>query len=240
MSRLLTSINFYRTIPVIKMCNFYYLNGSQCPFPNAHGRTFCTRHFLQLCIPQLRAHNIITPMQFVSQGDITYPEFIPISNNVASLVVDSLVGGVPESSNPESSNTRNSNQELHIISLNVETQTDFTNIQETQMESSTKIIHPKILKYYEAENYGYDECVICTGPSKLGIHLPCCQLKQFICFKCYMHIIIKNYNFEIFEYMLPTYLVDCPFCRNFICIKKYGKHLAEISNIIKEINSEIK
>ena len=65
----------------------------------------------------------------------------------------------------------------------------------------------KLIKYIEKtkNNNKENKCIICLD-NNIGLYMPCCNFKQFICKQCINHIYINdNYN--------------CPCCRKMYMLK---------------------
>ena len=91
------------------------------------------------------------------------------------------------------------------------------------------------------------ECPICTE-SRDGFLLSCCQNKQFICFHCFMEMILRKYgktgkmtadyvqrnSITIFE----EYHISCPFCfqktKLQMCDKNYGTVLEILLELVDQ------
>lgn len=97
-------------------------------------------------------------------------------------------------------------------------------------DSIMRIIHERLnedekielTQAFKSDKYVKSNCEICCIENKDGVLLKCCQEKQFICFRCFMDILIyqnskhRQITPELISYtgiyILENYKVNCPYC----------------------------
>lgn len=97
-------------------------------------------------------------------------------------------------------------------------------------DSIMMIIHERLneenitepIPSFKSEKFVKSYCDICCIENKDGVLLKCCQEKQFICFRCFMDMLIyqnskhRQITPELISYtgiyMLENFKVNCPYC----------------------------
>lgn len=209
-----------------------------------------TRQLSSIYIAPYMAENYLVTPNYVSENYLVSDNLaVPPPNFQSPIHPDNLYGlRVVNNTNTITANAGEQIEQLECQYDSETTSGSGYNLPNQYCESGSKLVRDMVVSKVETDKHCHTmECPICTE-SRDGFLLSCCQKKQFICFHCFMEMILRKYgktgkmtadyvqinSLTIFE----EYHISCPFCfqktKLQMCDKNYGTVLGVLLELINQ------
>jgi hypothetical protein len=199
--------------------------------------------------PYMTENYLVAENYLVTSNYVSDNLAVPPPNFQSPIHLDNLyVRRIANNTNTITQNTHEAIEQLECQYESESTSVSGYHLPNQYCETDGKLV-PEMVSQVETDKHCRHmiECPICTE-SRDGFLLSCCQNKQFICFHCFMEMILRKYgktgkmtadyvqrnSITIFE----EYHISCPFCfqktKLQMCDKNYGTVLEILLELVNQ------